>query len=64
LRAFSFAYGAGFQPWALSSALILWTNENLKTLSAETDSFMPRDFRSGGDPEDERQAKQGLSPSA
>src|SRR5215471_12860086 len=41
----SFAYGAGFQPWALSSALILWTSENLKTLSAETDSFMPRDLR-------------------
>ena len=41
----SFAYGAGFQPWALSSALILWTSENLKTLSAETDSFMPSDLR-------------------
>src|SRR4029453_13203904 len=44
-QAFSFAYGAGFQPWTLSSALILWTNENLNTLSAETDSFMPRDLR-------------------
>src|SRR6185295_1429462 len=41
----SLAYGAVFQPWALSSALILWTDENRKTLSAETASFMPRDLR-------------------
>src|SRR5206468_12580303 len=45
LAGFSFAHGAGFQPCALSSALIFWTSENLKTLSAETDSFMPRHLR-------------------